>query len=128
MEHMHSTAPTFSLTVALLIFTALIYLRGWLRIRSLWCGDDCRLERHKFSHRFVFALVSAVASPLATLDHELLTAHMVQHLLLMTLAPAFLLLGAPLFTLSHALTRTPVKYVCDCCLSMGASWDDSGNY
>jgi putative membrane protein len=37
----------------------------------------------------------AVASPLAHLDHRLLTAHMVQHLLLTVLAAPLILLGAP---------------------------------
>ncbi|MGA6980836.1 MAG: cytochrome c oxidase assembly protein [Candidatus Sulfotelmatobacter sp.] len=45
---------------------------------------------------FAFGLLLiwiATASPLAELDHELLTAHMIQHLLLMTLAPPLILLG-----------------------------------
>jgi len=37
-----------------------------------------------------------LGSPLSVLDHDLLTAHMLQHLLLMTLAPPLILLGAPL--------------------------------
>jgi cytochrome c oxidase assembly factor CtaG len=44
----------------------------------------------------VFSLWVAVGSPLAALDHQLLTAHMVQHLLLMTVAAPLILLGAPL--------------------------------
>jgi putative membrane protein len=44
----------------------------------------------------VFSLWVAVGSPLATLDHQFLTAHMVQHLLLMTVAAPLILLGAPL--------------------------------
>lgn len=42
------------------------------------------------------ALWAAVGSPLAHLDHVLLTAHMVQHLLIMTVAAPLLLLAAPL--------------------------------
>ena len=41
------------------------------------------------------AIAVAVASPVATLDHRMLTAHMVQHLLLVTIAPPLLWLGAP---------------------------------
>jgi putative membrane protein len=37
----------------------------------------------------------AVRSPIASLDHDLLTVHMIQHLLLMTIAPPLLWLGAP---------------------------------
>jgi putative membrane protein len=43
----------------------------------------------------VAALWIAVASPVAHLDHHLLTAHMVQHLLLMLMAAPLILLGAP---------------------------------
>jgi putative membrane protein len=43
----------------------------------------------------VFAIWLAIASPLATLDHQLLTFHMVKHLLLMTVAAPFILLGLP---------------------------------
>jgi cytochrome c oxidase assembly factor CtaG len=41
----------------------------------------------------VAAIWVAMASPLAMLDHRMLTAHMVQHLLLMTIAPPLLWLG-----------------------------------
>ena len=47
-----------------------------------------------------FALWVAVASPLSVLDHQLLTAHMVQHLLLMMIAAPLILLGAPPIRLS----------------------------
>jgi putative membrane protein len=42
-----------------------------------------------------FALWIAVGSPLASMDHHWLTAHMVQHLLLMTVAAPLILLGLP---------------------------------
>lgn len=44
----------------------------------------------------VLALWAAVGSPLSHLDHVLLTAHMVQHLLIMTVAAPLLLVAAPL--------------------------------
>ena len=43
----------------------------------------------------VGALWMVVASPVAHLDHHLLTAHMAQHLVLMLLAAPLILLGAP---------------------------------
>jgi cytochrome c oxidase assembly factor CtaG len=46
----------------------------------------------------VLVLWAAVGSPLARLDHRLLTAHMVQHLLLMTVAAPLILMGAPAIT------------------------------
>ena len=47
----------------------------------------------------------ALGSPLAAYDHNLLTAHMIQHLLLMTFAPALILLGEPLLAFWHGLPR-----------------------
>jgi putative membrane protein len=44
----------------------------------------------------VLVLCAVTAGPLAMLDHEFLTAHMVQHLLLMTVAAPLILLGDPL--------------------------------
>jgi putative membrane protein len=43
----------------------------------------------------VFTIWVVMGSPLAAMDHQLLTVHMVQHLLLMTLAAPLILLGAP---------------------------------
>lgn len=43
----------------------------------------------------LIALWIAAASPLAKMDHQLLTAHMAQHLLIMTVAAPLILLGAP---------------------------------
>src|SRR5438309_5634850 len=53
----------------------------------------------------LFSLWVAVGSPLALMDHFLLTAHMAQHLLLMTVAAPFILLGAPAITLPRGLSR-----------------------
>jgi cytochrome c oxidase assembly factor CtaG len=57
---------------------------------------------------FIGGLVAiwiAVASPLAALDHELLSVHMVQHLLLMAVAPPLLLLGKPALPLLRGLPK-----------------------
>jgi cytochrome c oxidase assembly factor CtaG len=48
---------------------------------------------------------AALCSPLAAYDHDLLTAHMIQHLLLMTFAPALILLGEPLVVFWCELPR-----------------------
>lgn len=55
----------------------------------------------------VLVLWAVTGTPLATLDHEFLTAHMVQHLLLMTVAAPLILLGDPLHALSHWLPAQP---------------------
>jgi cytochrome c oxidase assembly factor CtaG len=43
----------------------------------------------------LFSLWIALGSPLAALDHQLLTVHMMKHLLLMTVGAPLILLGAP---------------------------------
>ena len=50
-------------------------------------------------------LCVAVASPLGALDHQLLTAHMAKHLLLMTVAAPLILLGTPVVALRPVLAR-----------------------
>jgi putative membrane protein len=94
MSHIHPGASESFWVSGALIFALLAYLRGWLRRR--------RHEQHQVeawrAASFVCGVLLiwlATASPLAALDHEMLTAHMVQHLLLMTLAPPLLLLGMP---------------------------------
>ena len=66
----------------------LVYVRGWrelglpaTRLGAMVAG--------------LAALVVAVASPIDTFARFLLSAHMVQHLLLLAIAPPLLLLGAP---------------------------------
>ncbi len=53
----------------------------------------------------VFVVWVVIGSPLSTLDHELLTFHMVQHLLLMTIAAPLILLGSPGLLRSPAVRR-----------------------
>jgi putative membrane protein len=79
---------------AVLIFAAFLYLRGWLRLRRLKLESVADWRAASFVLGLLLIWV-ATASPLAALDHDMLTAHMVQHLLLMTLAPPSILLGVP---------------------------------
>ncbi len=53
----------------------------------------------------------ATSSPLASLDDELLAAHMVQHLLLMSIAPFLILLSRPKMPLLHGLAMGFVRKV-----------------
>jgi putative membrane protein len=95
--HLHHGASESFWISAVLILAALVYLRGWLRLRH----HERDAWRAVSFLSGVFFIWIAAASPLATLDHEMLTAHMIQHLLLMTLAPPLILLG---------MTREPVPY------------------
>jgi putative membrane protein len=87
-----------------LCVTALIYARGWYRLRSSFPGliSFWRLEA------FFGGIISvwiAIGSPLNTFDGALLTVHMLQHLLLMSIAPPLILLGAPQLPLLHGLPQ-----------------------
>ena len=97
------------LTLAI-VLAAFLYLRGWLHLRSgsvniipAWRADSFFLG--------LFLIWVALGSPLSAFDEQLLTVHMVQHLLLMTLAPALILLGAPVMPLLHGLPRQLVQTV-----------------
>ncbi|MCE9556119.1 MAG: cytochrome c oxidase assembly protein [Planctomycetes bacterium] len=86
-----SFAPWLALSLGL---SAAIYLRGWLRLRR-------RGSKHFGSAKLVCFLGGiatiyvALVSPLDALAPLLMQAHMVQHLLLMIVAPPLIWLGAP---------------------------------
>jgi len=88
-------------TVAL-ILTAFIYLRGWLHLRRAF-PNAVRVWQMAAFLGGLFSVWLAVGSPLGALDEQWLSVHMVQHLLLMTVAPPMILLGAPPLLLLHGL-------------------------
>ena len=90
-----------SLAVALGL-SAAVYVRGW------------RILRHRDPHRWsrgplagylggLATIFLALASPIEPLAAWLLQVHMIQHVLLMMVAPPLLWLGAPLFPLIRGL-------------------------
>jgi putative membrane protein len=97
MPHLHHADLGSSQSVfftLILVFTALVYLRGWLSLRSNLVKRSSVWRTFSFLLGLLLIWL-AVASPISALDHELLTVHMLQHLLLMTLAPPLIWLGAP---------------------------------
>lgn len=106
MPHFHhGVLGSFGLVLLTLViaFTKLAYFRGWYRLRS--STNEIAVWRACSFLLGLFLIWVAVASPLAALDHELLTVHMIQHLLLMTLAPPLIWLGAPVMPLLQGLPR-----------------------
>ncbi len=93
-----------------LVITALIYLRGWYRLRSLFPIFVSTWQLACFMSG-VLALWIAVGSPLAVFDDDLLSIHMVQHILLMAVAPPLILLGAPALPVLHGLPQRLVRVV-----------------
>ena len=111
MPHLHHAdlgTPRLVLFTLILVLTALVYLRGWLSLRSSLVKDISAWRALSFLLGLFFIWV-AVASPIAALDHELLTFHMLQHLLLMTFAPLLIWLGAPVGPVLHGLPRRFVE-------------------
>jgi putative membrane protein len=98
---LESAAFTIPIT-SVLGAIAVIYWLGWHRLRRSRVRGIPPWRLAAFMGGLV-AVWAAAASPLALLDHRLLTMHMVQHLLLMTVAPLLLLLGEPRFCLARGL-------------------------
>lgn len=102
--HPHHGASESFWVSSVLMVAAFLYFRGWLGIRT---EDHHNVEGWR-AGSFLFGLFFiwiATASPLAELDHEMLTAHMAQHLLLMTFAPPLILLGASRKPLARGLSQ-----------------------
>jgi len=77
------------------VFTALLYVRGWWALGSSSVNGIETWRAASFLVGLILVWV-AVASPIASWDAELLTFHMVRHLLLMTIAAPLIWLGEPL--------------------------------
>ena len=91
-----------------LVLAALVYARGWFHLRNAY-SDGIPAWRLGAFMSGMFSLWIAVGSPLTAFDDDLLTIHMVQHVLLMAVAPPMLLLGAPALPFLHGLPRRFVR-------------------
>jgi putative membrane protein len=87
-----------------LFLTAIVYTRGWLRIRTL-IPELIPIWRLAVFICGLFSLWVAIGSPLAAFDDVSLSVHMVQHLLLMAVAPPLILFGAPSLPLLRGLPQ-----------------------
>ncbi len=87
-----------------LCVAALVYYRGWIRLRQVLPTLPSRWWPCAFVGG-LFALWAASRSPLAALDEELLSVHMAQHILLSLLAAPLILLGAPALPLLYGMPR-----------------------
>src|SRR5215472_14349468 len=111
VEHMrsvyHAVLTSWSVPPAVtfaIVLSVIVYMRGW------WLLGRARLA---FLPRwraaaFLLGLGSfwiALASPLDVFSGFLLTAHMLQHMVLMMAAPPLILLGAPVIPLVRGLPR-----------------------
>jgi cytochrome c oxidase assembly factor CtaG len=93
---------------ALLVLTALVYLRGWLCLRNAFPSLVSSWRLASFMSG-LFSVWAALGSPFAALDHLSLTIHMMKHLLLMTVAAPLILAGTPAFSLVCGLPKLFIK-------------------
>ena len=122
MSHTHHPMIELLWISVALSLIAIFYLRQWLHVAGL-VPNGVKSWR---ACSFVVGLLlvwAALGSPLSLLDHDLLTAHMAQHLLLMTLAPPLILLGTPLKLLPQPWQRLvgPITRLHPAVAWMGAS-------
>src|SRR5262249_56611111 len=87
---------------AILLLTCALYARGWRRLRRSRPREFGVARLASFLSGIV-AILLAVASPLDAFSSLLLTAHMIQHLLLLMVAPPLLLYGAPYLPILRGL-------------------------
>ncbi len=78
-----------------LIIVGTVYARGWLKLR-LRSNRAVSLRQIALYVLALAAIVAAVLSPIDALSGSNLSMHMVQHLLLLMIAPLFFLLANPL--------------------------------
>jgi putative membrane protein len=93
-----------------LCVTALVYARGWLRLRAVF-PDLISARRLAAFFAGILSIWIAIGSPMEAFDEVSLTVHMVQHLLLMTVAPPLILLGAPALPLLRGLPQSIARGV-----------------
>ncbi|RXH54782.1 cytochrome c oxidase assembly protein [Granulicella sibirica] len=94
-----SPPPWLTLSVAL---TAIVYLRGWLEIGKTRPQQFDLLRLASF-YSGLAVLWLAIASPMDGFADVLLSAHMIEHLLLMSVVPPLLLYGLPVVPLLRGL-------------------------
>lgn len=99
----HPTHAAFEVpATSAAVLAALLYGLGWFRVRRTFPGT-ISVQRLGAFMIGVLAAWIAIGSPLVSLHHQLLSVHMVQHVLLMAVAPPLVLIGAPTLPLLYGL-------------------------
>ena len=96
-------APLITLSIALAL-----YWRGWRAARGSG-GRELPTWRAACFVAGLMALWIALASPIDALDDYLLAAHMIQHFILMSIAPPLIVLGAPVVPLLRGVPRVLIR-------------------
>jgi cytochrome c oxidase assembly factor CtaG len=101
-----------------LALAALTYIRGWVLVRSIF-PMHFHIYRLAAFMAGILAVGISIGSPVESWIHFSLTFHMVQHLLLMAVAPPLILLGAPALPLLWGLPQMIAHHVLISFLSWG---------
>ena len=91
-----------------ILLAAGLYLRGWLRLRRVLPSEFSDSQLASFLSGLALVFI-AIESPLDTFSSLLLGVHMVQHLLLMMIAPPLILYGQPMLPMLRGLPRKFVR-------------------
>jgi putative membrane protein len=104
---LRSWSPPIAVNLTLFL-SVLVYVIGWFRLRRVFPNLISNWCLAAFLSG-VCSLWIAIGSPLEAFDDMSLSVHMVQHMLLMVVAPPLVLLGAPLLPLLRGLPRWIVR-------------------
>jgi putative membrane protein len=91
-----------------LLLAAVIYVRGWIAA-SRTRPRELPLWRVGCFLGGLLAFWVAIASPIDALDDYLLAGHMIQHFMLMSVAPPLIVLGAPMVPMLRGLPRGLIR-------------------
>jgi putative membrane protein len=90
--------------------TAIVYVRGWWKIRRTRSKQFTGLRLASFLSG-LGVLWLAIGSPMDGFADALLSAHMVEHLLLMSAVPPLLLMGLPVVPLLRGLPAVVLRFI-----------------
>ena len=91
-----------------LLVAGVLYARGWTKLQATR-KKELPLWRAVSFGLGLLAIWIALASPIDALDDYLLSAHMLQHFILMSIAPPLLVLGAPLVPMLRGMPRWIIR-------------------
>src|SRR4051812_43446332 len=110
MTHTHHAAFQSYGVLLIVILAASLYVQGWLHVRRTYPQVLSGWRAASFLLG-LFLIWLASSSPMTGYVHEFLTAHMVQHLLIMTIAAPLIWLGEPLMPIMHGLPWSVIRLV-----------------
>lgn len=93
------------LAVVGVVAFAVLYLTGWRRARAAGAGHRPSLGRLALFAGGLLAILVALVSPIDRLGEQLLVMHMLQHILLLDVAPILMILGLTKVLLRPATRR-----------------------